>query len=240
MHSRFTPTCFRKSLPSSRGRSYLRIIEISTGWDLNELKLKLLQKLLKAISIKYSTTSSTHLFVVYNDNTKMLGLTIKKLQWVAVKNIHTRSYVACLTGPCASWPKGLEPIYCSILKRYIVVYCYGSPYDRRSALHICYCCVDFLNRILRHNRDAILLVTHTLSKINASDELEDFLFKYDASVGRWQEQCCYTNSEKILRIKGLYMFWALPAHPQEAFTNGTWYITCVLCQLAAPGLELCT
>jgi hypothetical protein len=41
----------------------------------------------------------------------------------------------------------------------------------------------------------------------------------------------------LLRIKGLYMFRALVAHPQEALHKGTWYIACVLCQLAAPGLE---
>jgi hypothetical protein len=33
------------------------------------------------------------------------------------------------------------------------------------------------------------------------------------------------------------MFRALLAHPREALTKGTWYIACVLCQLAAPGLE---
>jgi hypothetical protein len=37
----------------------------------------------------------------------------------------------------------------------------------------------------------------------------------------------------LLRIKGLYMFRALLAHPQEALHNGTWYIAFVLCQLAA-------
>jgi hypothetical protein len=30
------------------------------------------------------------------------------------------------------------------------------------------------------------------------------------------------------------MFRALLAHPQERYTSGTWYIACVLCQLAAP------
>jgi hypothetical protein len=42
----------------------------------------------------------------------------------------------------------------------------------------------------------------------------------------------------LLRIKGLYMFRASLAHSQERCTNGTWYIACVLCQLAAPGLEV--
>jgi hypothetical protein len=42
----------------------------------------------------------------------------------------------------------------------------------------------------------------------------------------------------LLRIKGLYMFRALLAHRQEGLHNGTWYIACVLCQLAAPGLKL--
>jgi hypothetical protein len=41
----------------------------------------------------------------------------------------------------------------------------------------------------------------------------------------------------LLRIKVLCMFRALLAHPQEALHSGTWYIACVLCQLAAPGLE---
>jgi hypothetical protein len=33
------------------------------------------------------------------------------------------------------------------------------------------------------------------------------------------------------------MFRALLAHPQEALTNGIWYIACVLYQLVAPGFE---
>jgi hypothetical protein len=37
----------------------------------------------------------------------------------------------------------------------------------------------------------------------------------------------------LLRIKGLYMFRVLVAHPQEMKHNGTWYTACVLCQLAA-------
>jgi hypothetical protein len=37
----------------------------------------------------------------------------------------------------------------------------------------------------------------------------------------------------FLRIKGLYLFRASFAHPQEALYNGTWYIACVLYQLAA-------
>jgi hypothetical protein len=41
---------------------------------------------------------------------------------------------------------------------------------------------------------------------------------------------------QLIRIKVLYEFWSLFAHPQEAHTKGTWYIACVLCQLAALGL----
>jgi hypothetical protein len=41
----------------------------------------------------------------------------------------------------------------------------------------------------------------------------------------------------LLRIKGLYMFRALLLILRRRHTNGTWYIACVLCQLAAPGLE---
>jgi hypothetical protein len=40
----------------------------------------------------------------------------------------------------------------------------------------------------------------------------------------------------LLRINGLYMFRALLAHPQEVHTSWTWYITCVLYQLAAPDI----
>jgi hypothetical protein len=41
----------------------------------------------------------------------------------------------------------------------------------------------------------------------------------------------------LLRMKGLYMFRALLAHPLEVLHKGTWYTACVLCQLAAPELE---
>jgi hypothetical protein len=41
----------------------------------------------------------------------------------------------------------------------------------------------------------------------------------------------------LLRIKGLYMFWVLLAHPQEMLQSGTRYIACVLCQLAAVGFD---
>jgi hypothetical protein len=41
----------------------------------------------------------------------------------------------------------------------------------------------------------------------------------------------------LLRTENLYMFRALLAHPQEELHSGTWYIACVLCQLAIPGLE---
>jgi hypothetical protein len=41
----------------------------------------------------------------------------------------------------------------------------------------------------------------------------------------------------LLRIKGLYMFRALLANHQKALHKRTWYIACVLCQLAAPGLK---
>jgi hypothetical protein len=33
----------------------------------------------------------------------------------------------------------------------------------------------------------------------------------------------------LLRIKRLYMFRALLAHPQEVLHNSTWYVVCVLC-----------
>jgi hypothetical protein len=41
----------------------------------------------------------------------------------------------------------------------------------------------------------------------------------------------------LFRIKGFYMFRALLAHLQQALQKRHWYIACVLCQLAAPGLE---
>jgi hypothetical protein len=40
----------------------------------------------------------------------------------------------------------------------------------------------------------------------------------------------------LVIIKGPYMFREVLAHPQEALHKGTWYIACVLCQLA---LETC-
>jgi hypothetical protein len=49
----------------------------------------------------------------------------------------------------------------------------------------------------------------------------------------------FTSIFSLLRINVLYMFRALLAPPQEALHSVTWYIACVLCQLAAPGLE-CT
>jgi hypothetical protein len=42
----------------------------------------------------------------------------------------------------------------------------------------------------------------------------------------------------LVRIKGLYMFRALPAHSQEAPHNGTWHLACVLCQLTAGRFEV--
>jgi hypothetical protein len=41
----------------------------------------------------------------------------------------------------------------------------------------------------------------------------------------------------LLRINGLYLFRALLAHPREALHSDTWYIACVLYQLAALGLK---
>jgi hypothetical protein len=43
-------------------------------------------------------------------------------------------------------------------------------------------------------------------------------------------------SFSLLRIKGLYMFRALLAHPQEGYTNGIWYVACVQCQLQCCGM----
>jgi hypothetical protein len=60
---------------------------------------------------------------------------------------------------------------------------------------------------------------------------------------RWNYQYSETNVMyflfSLLRNKGLCMFRALLAHPQEVLHKGTWYtsIACMLCQLAAPGLE---
>jgi hypothetical protein len=40
----------------------------------------------------------------------------------------------------------------------------------------------------------------------------------------------------LLTIKNFYLFRVLLSHPHDALHYGTWYIVCVLCQLAAPGL----
>jgi hypothetical protein len=41
----------------------------------------------------------------------------------------------------------------------------------------------------------------------------------------------------LLRIKGLYIFRVYLLIFRRRCRNGTWYTACVLCQLAAPGLE---
>jgi hypothetical protein len=41
----------------------------------------------------------------------------------------------------------------------------------------------------------------------------------------------------LLTIKGLYMFRALLAHPEENLHKRHWYNVCILCHLAASGLE---
>jgi hypothetical protein len=55
-------------------------------------------------------------------------------------------------------------------------------------------------------------------------------------------QCSETNVMhflfNLLRIKGLYLFRALLAHPQEALNKRHLVYACVLCQLAAPGFYL--
>jgi hypothetical protein len=48
---------------------------------------------------------------------------------------------------------------------------------------------------------------------------------------------CKKGETYLLRIKGLYMFRALLAHPQEVLHNSIWYIVCVLCQLAVTQLQ---
>jgi hypothetical protein len=59
-------------------------------------------------------------------------------------------------------------------------------------------------------------------------------------------QCDKTNVMhflfNLLRIKGLYMYRAVLAHPQVVLHNSTWYIAFVSCLLAAArvGVELCS
>jgi hypothetical protein len=50
---------------------------------------------------------------------------------------------------------------------------------------------------------------------------------------RYSETNVMHFSFRLLRIKGLYICQALLSHPQEALYSGTWYIVCVLRQLAA-------
>jgi hypothetical protein len=59
------------------------------------------------------------------------------------------------------------------------------------------------------------------------------------TVYQYSETNVMHVSFSLLRIKGLYTFRALLSHPQEALHNGTWYIACMLCQLAAP-VNLCS
>jgi hypothetical protein len=61
--------------------------------------------------------------------------------------------------------------------------------------------------------------------------------RYAPSVGYIETNVMHL-SFNWLRIMGLYMFRALLAHPQESLHSSTWYITCVLCQLAALSYHL--
>jgi hypothetical protein len=62
-------------------------------------------------------------------------------------------------------------------------------------------------------------------------------------VGFWLFEYQYPETNmmqflfSLLKIMGLYMLRALLAHTQEALQSDIWYIACVLCQLAAPGLS---
>jgi hypothetical protein len=57
------------------------------------------------------------------------------------------------------------------------------------------------------------------------------------SIFQYSENNVIYLSFSLLRIKGLYMFRALFAHPRKAFHKRHLYIACVLRQLVAPGLE---
>jgi hypothetical protein len=65
------------------------------------------------------------------------------------------------------------------------------------------------------------------------------MFVWGCKFGKTNWLCQYSETDVmhfsliLLRIKGLYMFRALLAHPQQVLHNSTWYIACVLCRLAA-------
>jgi hypothetical protein len=54
------------------------------------------------------------------------------------------------------------------------------------------------------------------------------------AVNQYSQTNVKLFSFNFVKNKGLYLFRALLAHPQEVQYSGTWYIVCVLCQLAAP------
>jgi hypothetical protein len=56
-------------------------------------------------------------------------------------------------------------------------------------------------------------------------------------VHQYSENNAMHFSFNLLRIKSLYLFRALLAHLRRRYTNGIWYISYVLCQLASPELE---
>jgi hypothetical protein len=61
-----------------------------------------------------------------------------------------------------------------------------------------------------------------ISLINVEDS---GLVEYDCQYNETNVMHILLN---LLRIKGLYFFRALLAHPQEALRNGTWYTACAL------------
>jgi hypothetical protein len=66
--------------------------------------------------------------------------------------------------------------------------------------------------------DAFAQIAHSMTCRNRH-EAGDSMFVLSAAVGQHSETNVMHFSFSVLRIKGLYMFRALPAHPQEVVHN---------------------
>jgi hypothetical protein len=67
--------------------------------------------------------------------------------------------------------------------------------------------------------------------------LSDILLTMHRSIYQYSKTNMMHFLFSLLRVKGLYMFRALLAQLQELLHKWHWVSVCMLCQLAAPGLE---
>jgi hypothetical protein len=105
-------------------------------------------------------------------------------------------------------------------------------------------------RLLRNRqlvKNDCALLSHSVSQEHSTASVHfcvlNSYFSHTQSVTFCSTEFHYSETNmthfifSLLRIKGLYMFRALLTHPQEVLHSGSWNTLCMLCQLAAPGLN---